>query len=518
MLFRERRIYGVAAAAFAGLILAGCGDSGAEQQKLAAEITKGVEDYLALVETPNQPFRIHHDKVAVTPAEDGKSFLVAITGLRYGSDTVARATFGEVDYRLTPQDKDLYQVSDLKIAKEVPILNADGKPEASVKFETTAFSGIWSKPLQNFLKLDWQLKDISASATDRPGEVFHIATAAMTSDGKEGGKGLLDQVATVVISGLSASDPADGTNIKMDKLTGHVTVAGLDFPGYRQMMAKLNALTPKFQAPLPEASGAAPAVPGVSEDDRKALADLVRGIPKLMSAYAYDFSAEGLTVVDGSQKTLVQLGQGGIGLGLKGINTDHAELSFGIKHDGLVLNGPAYEDPMVKAVLPKSGNLSLVATDLPLPSLLEGVAQSLPVLTSADPETAQGGQIMMMGALMSALSQSKIKLRIDPSALKTERASLSADGELRLAMETPEKAVGAINLVLVGLDDLIALATEQAQQSPIANQAMAILPMIQSFAQRETGADGKPVDKFKVDMTETGSVLVNGKSLEGMAP
>jgi hypothetical protein len=173
---------------------------------------------------------------------------------------------------------------------------------------------------------------------------------------------------------------------------------------------------------------------------------------------------------------------------------------------------------MAKAVLPKKGNLALLAADIPVPSLVEGVAQALPEMTSADPQVAQGGQFMMMGALMSALSQSSLKLKIEPSGIETEKAKLSADGELKLAMETPYKATGVVNFALLGLDDLIALAQSLAAQSPDAQQAMGMLSMLQGLAQRETGADGKPVDKYKVDLTPTGQVLVNGKPLDGMAP
>ena len=511
---------GVAAATFAGLILAGCGDSGAERKKEASEIAKGIEDYLALIETPSQPVRIRHDTVTVTPAEDGKGYLVAITGLRYGTDKAAEATFGEIDYRLTPDGDDKYQVGDLKMPKEIALVGADGKPEANVKFETTAFTATWSKPLQNFLKFDWQAKDIAvngaAGSAIGSGEMFKAATASITGDGKENGKGLLDQVSKITLNGVTGTDPMDGTTVKLDKLIGNVTVEKLDFPAYRQMMAKINEFSAKY---APPAGGtAAPAAPQLTEEDRKALADLVRGFPKLMSAYGYNFSAEGLTVTDAQDAVQVHLTQGGMALGLKGIDTDHAEMNFSIKHDGLTVNDPMFQDPMAKAVLPKSGNLALVATDLPIPSLVEGVAQALPEMTSADPQVAQGGQFMMMGAVMSALSQSTIKLRIDPSAIVTEKASLSAEGALRLAMETPQKAVGVVNFSLLGLDDLIALATGTAAQSPAAMQAMGVLQMLQGLAQRETGADGKPVDKFKLDLTETGAVLVNGKPLDGMVP
>ncbi len=507
---------GMAAATFAGLILAGCGDSGAERQKEASEIAKGIEDYLALIESPGQPVRIRHDKVTVTPAEDGKSFQVAVTGIRYGTEKEAQATLGEIDYRLTPDGTDQYQVGDLKMPGEIALKGPDGKPEADVKFATTAFTATWSKPLQNFLKFDWQAKDIAVSSAARPGAAFTIASAALTGEGKENGKGLLDQVSKATLNGLAGTDPSDGTTVKLDKLAANVTVEKLDFPAYRQMMEKINLFSAKYGPKSGDAS--APAAPKLTDEDRKALSDLVRGFPKLMSAYGYDFSAEGLTVTDAKDAVQVHLTQGGLALGLKGIDTDHAALNFSIKHDGLTVNDPMFQDPMAKAVLPKSGNLSLIATDLPIPSLVEGVAQALPEMTSADPQVAQGGQFMMMGALMSALSQSTIKLRIDPSAIVTEKASLSAEGALRLAMDTPQKAVGVVNFSLLGLDDLIALATGLAEQSPDAMQATGMLQMLQGLAQRETGADGKPVDKFKLDLTETGGVLVNGKPLDGIMP
>jgi len=496
-----------------GFLLAGCGDNSAERQKQAGEIAKGIEDYLALIEVPSQPIRIRHDKVTVTPTEDGKSYQVAITGVRYGTDKDAAANFGEIDYRLTPQDGDQYQVSDLKMPKELSFVGADGKPEGVVKFETTAFSAIWSKPLQNFLKFDWQVKDIAAGAADKP-DVVKVATASITGDGKATDKNLLDQVSKVTFNAISATDPADGTDIKLDKLTGTVSFERLDFPAYRQMMAKLSEFTAKY-AP---AEGAAPEKPNLSDEDRKALADLVRGFPKLMGAYAYDFSAEGLTVANATDNVTVHLGRAGMGFGLKGIDTDRAEMDFNVKHDGLSLTGPAFEDPIAKAVLPRSGNLALVATDIPVPTLVEGVAKALPELTSADPQVAQGGQIMMMGALMSALSQSTLKLKIEPSAIETEKAKLTADGEIKLAMNTPQYAVGAVNLALFGLDDLMALAKGLADSSPDAGQAIGFMQMLQALSKRETGSDGKPVDKFKVDLTETGQVLVNGKSLDGIAP
>jgi hypothetical protein len=508
---------GMAAASFAALLLAGCGDSAAERQKEATEIAKGIEDFLALIAPAGEPVRIRHDKVTVTPAEDGKSFAVAITGVRYGAETAAKVTVGEVDYRLTPDGEDRYQVSDLKMPAEIVVNGPDGKPEESVKFTTTAFAGTWSKSLQNFQKFDWQVKDIAADYATDPKGVLTVATASLTGNGKENGKGLLDNVSKFTVSGVAVTDQADGSIFKLEKAAIDTTVEKFDFAGYRRTVEKLTELSAKYQ-PQVAVGTSAPPPPPISDEDRKAMAELVRGFPKLMSAYGYDFTAEGLSVTDPQDGTTVHLAKGGMAFGMKGIDTDKAQVNFSISHEGLAADSPMLQDPMAKALLPKSGNLSLLATDIPVPSLLEGVAQALPEMTSPDPQVAQGGELMMMGALMSALSQSSLKLKIDPSALQSEMAKLSADGELKLAMQSPQKAVGVVNFALLGLDDLVALAKSLAEQSPDAQQAMGMLGMLQAFSQRENGADGKPVDKYKLDLTETGAVLINGKPLDGMMP
>jgi len=39
------------------------------------------------------------------------------------------------------------------------------------------------------------------------------------------------------------------------------------------------------------------------------------------------------------------------------------------------------------------------------------------------------------------------------------------------------------------------------------------IQMLQAFSAREQGADGKPVDKFKIEVNEAGQMTVNGKPM-----
>jgi hypothetical protein len=72
--------------------------------------------------------------------------------------------------------------------------------------------------------------------------------------------------------------------------------------------------------------------------------------------------------------------------------------------------------------------------------------------------------------------------------------------------------VGALNVTVRGMDDLVALA-QQTPDDYDAQQVVGTAGMLQQFSVREQGADGKPVDKFKIEVDEAGRVLVNGKPL-----
>jgi len=526
MRHRDSAVRGFRAAVLATaclLPLAGCGGNDtAQRQQEADAIAKGIEGYLGMMTDPNQPVGLRHDKVTVTPNQGDKSFAVAITGIKFADAKGTGLNVGEIDYRLTPQDANTYQVSDLKVPQDLPILGEDGKAAADVKFETTAFTAVWSTPLQNFLKLDWQAKNVSVTAADQPDLLVKADGLAIEGDGKDNGKGQLDQTSTFTVSGISVVDPTDGTNFSLAKVTGKVGFDDFDFVAYRTQMLKLKDLmakvAPAMAAEAQGTTGGTAANPAaqMTDDDRKALADIVSTLPKTMSGYSYDLTAEGLVVKDKDGGTPAKLAEGGMDFALKGLNTDKAEFDLGLRHSGLEVSGPEFSDPMAQALLPKSGDLSLAATDIPVPTLVDAVVKQIPQLTSGDPSVAQGGQFALMGALMSALSQSTIKLRIDPSHINADKAQLTADGELKLALNSPTMAVGALNLALKGLDDVIAMANSMAQTSPDAAQAIGMLQMLQGIAKRETGGDGKPVDKFAVEFAPTGAVTVNGKPLEGL--
>jgi hypothetical protein len=253
-------------------------------------------------------------------------------------------------------------------------------------------------------------------------------------------------------------------------------------------------------------------MPPLTDEDRKALAELVASLPKTISGYSTSVQFEGIAV-NSKDGAPFRMAHAGSDFAFKGIDTDKAEIDFALKHDGLEIQSPEMNDPRAQALLPKAGSLSLRATDLPVPSLVQAVAKMLPDLTSGDQTRSQSAQFALMAAFMTTLGQSNIKLTIDPSWLEAAKAHLSADGAFTLAAGVP---TGTVNFGLTGLDDVTAMFT--AVQDPISMNALPILQQMHDLAKRETGSDGKPVDKFAVTYAPGGMITINGKPLGPVGP
>ena len=60
---------------------------------------------------------------------------------------------------------------------------------------------------------------------------------------------------------------------------------------------------------------------------------------------------------------------------------------------------------------------------------------------------------------------------------------------------------------------LVELLAQKTPEDYDAQQAMQSIQMLQAYSAREQGADGKPVDKFKIEVGDGGQMLVNGKPM-----
>jgi hypothetical protein len=131
---------------------------------------------------------------------------------------------------------------------------------------------------------------------------------------------------------------------------------------------------------------------------------------------------------------------------------------------------------------------------------------------SAGGPMAQDPASLFMMSMMSALDAAPLSLKIAPSSIETARGRFAFDGSLASSNGAP---FGKINVTATGLAEIVKTVEAALKDEPDAKEILDTLHEIQAAAEHATGADGKPVDKFLLDVSPNGQMHVNGKPLSG---
>jgi hypothetical protein len=232
---------------------------------------------------------------------------------------------------------------------------------------------------------------------------------------------------------------------------------------------------------------------------------------------AYEATFEDVRAVDTTGGESFSLAKGSLNIGASSLNAEKARIDFGLSHEGLKLGIPELTaNPLAARLLPAAGKLDLDLTDVPARELWRLVGENFPGFMTADPAMSEAAAGAMTAAMLQLLQKAPMKLTIAPSGLQAEVMQLDANGLFDIRPDAAVGLVGVLDVTLHGIDEAMKLANEAAQGSPDAAQFVGMLAMIQSMAKRETGEDGKPVDRLKVEVDATGATKVNGMPLSGM--
>jgi hypothetical protein len=318
---------------------------------------------------------------------------------------------------------------------------------------------------------------------------------------------LFDTLGTVTLAELSAKeDNSDGVfTIKETRLDGKYDA--MKVKDYQAAMQKYQQLVVKQAA----ATGADGQAPALTAEEQTALTDAVAQMAAAIKGGDFKLAFNGVGYTEAGQ-TPFALGQLRLGTTFDGINQDKANLNFEVAHQGLVVNSPEARGALAKGILPKDGNLGLKVTDIPSKDLVKVLADNLPGMMSADSTMAEANAMAMLVALQAVLQTSGAKIEVTPSALTADVTEVKADGNFSISPQAMMGIAGALNVAWTGLDEVMALAQANSVE-PNAMDVSSAVGMLMSMAKRETGADGKPVDKFLIEVKETGEFTVNGKPM-----
>jgi len=499
-----------------GLLLAGC-DKGPDRAQVAADLQKSVEDYLTQIEGPQNKRVISHSAIKVTPQQDA-GYLVSVDGIKVTSASDGYLDIGTISYVLTPKDDKTYDAGQLKIASEMPFKGTDGQPASGIKLTNKAFSGTWLREAQTFTKLDLQLADIVIADPKHGGDV-KIAGVALNGESVDKGKGLWDQTGKLVLTGIDVADDTGGhVTVKEADVTS--AIQGLKLIEYATKLKAMREALVKQASTVPASTGSAATAGAASSNDaagatpaEAAIKDFAASLPSLLATFGSDFHVIGLSYQAASPHASFDLGKAGFALSAGGFDQPKASVKLSIDHDALVMHGPQMQSDLAKALLPASGALVISLNDVPTKDLSSLFADAAMTFGHSDPAAMEAQSAVLFAKLQQLLQQDGVSLKIEPSHLTSAATNVDATGDFAIQAAATHGAVGALTIAITGLDQVIALAQKQAEQDPEAAQYVGLVQTLLTYASREQGGDGKAVDKFKVDVPQTGQPTVNGKPL-----
>ena len=441
--------------------------------------------------------------MTVTPI-DKESYQVAIEGLKFQPGPEGYLDIGTLSYMAKPKDENTYEVSGLKIAPELPFKGADGKEKGKLALTTKSFQGLWSRDLGNFLKAEGEFADIAASDTD--GADLRIAGIKFAGEVTDKGGGLHDSTGSAAITGFAVKEQSGDGVFNIKDMQINATYEDIKLKEYQAAAQKYQELVAK-QVSVTEGSQPAALTP----EEAKALADAVAAMAASVKA------GEGKFVFNGSSykeagATPFALETLTLGSRLDGINQEKASFNFDVAHKGLAIDSPEASGALAKGILPKDGNLGLKVTDVPSKDLVKILADNLPGMMSADSTMAEANAMAMLVALQAVLQTSGAKIEITPSAITADVTEVKAAGNFDVSPQAVMGIAGALNIAWTGLDEVMALAQANPGDPSAADVSM-MVGMLMQFAKRETDADGKPVDKFLIEVKESGQFTVNGNPM-----
>lgn len=491
----------------AGLFaLAGC-DKGPDRAEVAAELKADVEKQLQLLESGGAHKAVSHTAVTVTPQDDD-FYLVSIEGLKAQPAPDGYLDIGTISYLAKPRDEKSYDVSGLKVPQTMLFKGTDGTERGKLTLTTKAFSGVWSKELGTIEKLDAEFADVAAT-DDRGGDV-RVANLKFNGGLTDKGDGLFDSAGQVVLSGFAAKDTENGVFTIADAQLD-AKYDSIKLQDYQAAAIKYEELMMKQLAAAEQASGTGGQPPALTPEEEKAMGEAVAAMAKALKGGDFKLALDGLKYSDGGQEPF-SLASFTLGSAIDGINQPKATLGFDLAYQDLVVANDDMAGPVQQASLPKTGNFGFKVTDIPGQDLMKVLTDNLPGMMSADQALAQANAMAMLVALQAVFQTSGAKIQVTPSQLASQLVNLKADGNFDVTPQAVWGVVGALNVAITGMDDLMALA----QQSPDdynAQQAIGSIEMLKQYSAREQGADGKPIDKFKVEVDQSGQILINGRPM-----
>ncbi len=444
----------------------------------------------------------------VKPA--GDHYDVALPRLAAEDAAGLRLEIGTVLLSVTPQDGGLFGIT-VTLPSKISIQQLDADEEDYAETATIAlgrqkFTGTWSAGLETLLTVDAAYGDITVASPDGKGQVT-VGSVTMAQDLKPDGATTWSGPAALAIGNIAGTDDKKREAFKLGGLAVENSYQRADL-GKISNLQKLSQQVSTTGKP-PTAAEVMPMLQG------------------MIGGFTTKVRLTGLSGTDSQDGSKVTLGQASFRMAVEDLDKGSATASFGLEARDFGIT----PSPAPSAFTPKAVEFQLSVAKLPNAALWKtlndlviaaeaeekakntksGKGKDKPAKAPAGPSATDAAMEGATAALVAAGSE----LRLDKLVVDTPATAGTATGALRVASQAAYGVTGSTTVLLKGLDAAVKAMQPGPGKKPDKDtqDALGMIGMLQAFGQASQDDTGAEVRSYKIDVTETGQILLNGADM-----
>jgi hypothetical protein len=292
-----------------------------------------------------------------------------------------------------------------------------------------------------------------------------------------------------------------------------MTMADIDMVSetHGMKLAELQKLREKFNQLMSAAAE--------SRQPDPAMVQELRNYQNLLADSNGRMDMSGLSFTDNSGATAFTLDHFIVEGAVTGMDQPKGNLSFGFQSLGLQIPAAA-ANPMTASFsqfIPSTFKMGFALDDVPPATIWGAMVDLFGSMDFAHPSeeqanaAAQAFGFQMLQMLQSAGST----FRMTGWEVESPASRLKLDGAVKPDAASPFGAVANIDAEIAGFDAIVDSVVATMGEAGAA-EILAVVQILQGYSNRETASDGKVIDRYAIDLAQTGEITINGKPFDIM--
>lgn len=444
---------------------------------------------------------IYDGEIIVEPAGSYYAVTLPHAKLRYPDGDMF--DIGMVSINASPHNKAGQWKMTVALPTPMTLSNAKNSGVVRVDIGQQRTAGIWDETLANFVKLDAEYKDITATL---PSGTLTLPISTILYDLEQDENGLWSGPGVLTTKNITLDFKNSAARGKIDEIKASIELDRYDaqvLKDYRENVLALSELDEKNTASKNQILGY-----------YNMISDILL---KAGNGFKSNYAVSGIhltrpPVLGEGPDDELNINSAFFGFDMAGFLDGSVGMALRFGHNGLAMSTI---EPEIRDTMPTESNINIKINNLPLQNIADlGKTSLQSALTS--PEMAQIAGIGLLFKLPALLSQAGTHLELRDNYMGNGEYKVTLNGDVKADMSAVNSMTMDMKAAFYGLDKHLARLKkfaadpENERAGDFARMAER-LEKIKSMARPETGPEGETYYVLDIVMTPQGQIKINGQ-------